>query len=73
MMTAHQALKNKADYGEICGKAEDLLYEGKYYGTNVHPFELVFMKTNRRIDDFGLEKLTEWVDGIGYESYDYCH
>jgi hypothetical protein len=61
-------------YAETCDASQngDVLWDGKYYGTNVHPFETVFLKSNRDIDPVGLSRLTEWTKGRGYSSYDYC-
>lgn len=42
------------------GAPDDFLYRGAYLGTNVHPYETVFMKANRDIDPVLLERLTEW-------------
>lgn len=53
-------------------KNGDVLWQGKYFGTNVHPFETVFLKSNRDIDPVGLERFSEWTKGRGYSSYDYC-
>lgn len=50
----------------------DFLYHGGYYGTNLHPFENLFMKSHRHIDDNMLQRYTEWADGAGYSSYDVC-
>lgn len=52
-------------------QAEDSIYG--YYGTFVHPFETIFMKSHRAIEDITMDRLTEWIDGEGYESYDYCN
>ncbi|TVY42964.1 hypothetical protein LSUB1_G001271 [Lachnellula subtilissima] len=50
----------------------DVLYDKKYFGTNVHPFETLFMKSNRGIDPVGLARHSEWVDRAGYSSYDFA-
>ncbi|TPX55863.1 hypothetical protein PhCBS80983_g04967 [Powellomyces hirtus] len=46
-----------------CGEG-DMNYQGKYYGMNFHPYELVFMKTNRGIDDNAVKRYTDWHDKI---------
>lgn len=51
---------------------EDWLKPAGYYRTFVHPYENLFMKSHREIEDNVLERLTEWHDGWGYESYDVC-
>jgi hypothetical protein len=53
-------------------KEEDWLGPGSYFGTFVHPYENLFMKSHRKIEDTVLENLTKWHDGWGYESYDVC-
>ncbi len=58
--------------GETCKKNGDVLFEGKYWGTNVHPFETLFMKSHREMDEITLEMHTQWVDGNGYSSWDVC-
>jgi hypothetical protein len=70
MMTAYHASEK---YAEECFPVGDVLYNEHYYGTNVHPYELIFMKTGRGIDPAGLPRWTNWTDGIGYSSYDHCH
>ncbi|ELR02478.1 hypothetical protein GMDG_05527 [Pseudogymnoascus destructans 20631-21] len=53
-------------------KDEDWLGAGSYFGTFVHPYENLFMKSHRKIEDTVLDNLTKWHDGWGYESYDVC-
>lgn len=50
----------------------DWLQPGNYYGMTVHPYENLFMKSHRHLDDNLMDRLTEWHDGSGYESYDVC-
>ncbi|KAL5351795.1 hypothetical protein ACLOAV_003656 [Pseudogymnoascus australis] len=71
MMSAFHAKKT---FVQECDKGGngDALWNGKYYGTNVHPYETVFMKSNRDIDPILMTRLTEWTDGGGYSSYDHC-
>lgn len=61
-------------YEEHCDGSEngDVLWDHKYYGTNVHPYETIFMKSNRDIDPVLMEKLTGWHEGANYSSYDVC-
>jgi len=51
---------------------EDWLKPDGYFGTFVHPYENLFMKSHRNIEDTVLDRLTEWHDGLGYESWDVC-
>ncbi|CAD6440023.1 16725300-4642-46ba-b890-d2acf0ccf584 [Sclerotinia trifoliorum] len=63
-----------SEYERFCGSTGtgDVLYDGGYFGINVHPFETIFMKTNRNIGPVALEKLTDWMEGSRFSSYDYC-
>jgi hypothetical protein len=36
--------------------------KGSYFGTSVQPFEVIFHKTNRSIDDRLINLLVEWED-----------
>jgi len=71
MMSAYHGKEN---YEEMCDSKEkgDVLFEGKYFGINVQPFETIFMKSNRNVDPGVLERHSEWMKGRGYSSYDYC-
>ncbi|CAG8960505.1 hypothetical protein HYFRA_00008225 [Hymenoscyphus fraxineus] len=51
---------------------KDTLYEGTYFGTTIHPYDTVFAKANRGTNALVLERLSEWIDGSGYSSYDHC-
>lgn len=62
-------------YENVCKKGlekGDVLLPDGYWGTNIHPFDTVFAKTNRKIDPAVLRRLTEWTEKTGYSSYDYC-
>ncbi|KAI9646750.1 hypothetical protein NHQ30_004748 [Ciborinia camelliae] len=63
-----------SEFEKFCSStgAGDLLYEGDYFGINIHPFETIFMKTNRNIGRVALEHLTGWMKGSKFSSYDYC-
>lgn len=45
---------------------------GYYDGMNYHPYETMFIKTNRGIDPNMIAKLTEWTDLANASSWDYC-
>jgi len=68
------AYHSSEKYEEECDTSRngDVLTDHAYFGTNVHPYETIFLKSNRDIDPTNLEKMTEWVEGSGYSSYDYC-
>lgn len=72
MMAAYHAAQN---YEDICDKTRDggdVLWDGAYFGTNVHPFETVFMKSNRDVDPVTIDRLTQWTMARGYSSYEFC-
>ncbi|KAF5588585.1 asparagine synthetase [Fusarium subglutinans] len=50
----------------------DLLFNGRYFGSNIHPYETIFMKANRDIDPKLLKSLTEWHLAEGRRSWDMC-
>jgi hypothetical protein len=62
------------DYVKKCNSSEngDVLWNGAYEGTTIHPYDTMFLKTNRDIDPTMVEKLTEWTDGSKYSSWDHC-
>jgi hypothetical protein len=71
LLTAFQA-HTPTNYCEKNGHPEDILYEGKYFGSNVHPYELVFIKANRNIDPRLLEVMTVWHLGLDGSAWDTC-
>ncbi|TVY58015.1 hypothetical protein LSUE1_G010034 [Lachnellula suecica] len=72
MMTAYQASDK---YEEECMRNDyqDVLYAGKYFGMDIHPYDTIFTKANRDGNVVALEKFTEWMKDRKYTSYDYCH
>ena len=56
---------------DVCANG-DITVTGAYDGTNIHPYETMFVKTKRGADPKTLELLTKWHDGSNYSSYDYC-
>lgn len=73
LMTAYElaAGSDVVKYCEI-GQFEDILYDKKYYGSNIHPYETIFFKSNRDIDPILLGKLTDWHLKNGVKSWDTC-
>lgn len=73
LMTAFE-LSAGGDIEEYCrvGQFEDVLYDGKYYGSNVHPYETVFLKSNRLIDSVLLTDFTDWHMKNSFSSWDTC-
>jgi hypothetical protein len=73
MMSAYHGSTPEA-YEAQCESNGDVLVGGGggYYGTDLHPFDTLFAKTNRNIAPATLARMTEWMDGRGYSSYDFC-
>ncbi|TDZ87602.1 hypothetical protein C8034_v006686 [Colletotrichum sidae] len=71
MMTAFHKSKN---YIDECDSTEngDMLWNGKYFGTNIHPYETIFIKANRDIDPTLIQHLTEWQQASNFTSYAAC-
>jgi hypothetical protein len=59
------------DFWKTCTDQDYLVPQG-YFGSFVHPYETLFMKSHRNIEDNVLQRLTEWHNGWGYSSYDVC-
>lgn len=51
---------------------DDHLFNGAYFGFDVHPYETIFVKANRNVNPAMLGKMTEWHGRMNYSSYDYC-
>jgi hypothetical protein len=45
--------------GEDCSEIKDIVYEGRYFGINLHPYDSILMKANRGTDALTLERYTE--------------
>lgn len=74
--------EGRSDYAASCGVPEaaggaaegDVLFGNTYFGSNVHPYETIFIKANRNIDPLVLDLLTDWhLSGpLGGGSWDVC-
>jgi len=51
---------------------EDFFHDNAYYGFNIHPYETIFMKAARKMQEALIGNFTLWTDGSGYSSYDVC-
>lgn len=71
LMTAYAGAANIEDYCKN-GQFEDPLYPETYYGSNIHPYETIFMKANRDIDPVLLDKMTEWHLRRPLDSWTMC-
>lgn len=72
LMTAMHSEKTPEEFCRANPDAGDLLFNGRYFGSNVHPYETVFIKANRDVDTKLLDKMTEWHLKMGGNSYDSC-
>jgi hypothetical protein len=56
------AFHKSREYIAECDTSQngDLLNDHGYFGSNVHPYETVFLKANRGIDPTLMNHLTEW-------------
>lgn len=54
-------------------QGEDTNGPNAYWGIDLSPWELMFVKFNRGINPLMYELATQWVDGNGYSSYEHCH
>jgi hypothetical protein len=50
----------------------DVLRNGRYFGSNIHPYETLFIKANRDIDPNLINHLTEWHLASGTDSWAAC-
>lgn len=74
MMTAFHG-QNKDEgktYCEATGSPRDHLLEGAYFGSNVHPYETIFAKANRAVDQPLMDHLTEWHMRMDHTSWQVC-
>ena len=72
MLTSFHGANSSATYCEENNNPEDVLYDGKYFGSTVHPYETVFMKANRGIGDATMTMLTKWHLNRGVNSWESC-
>lgn len=60
------------EYCEIANWPGDHLQPGQYYGSNVHPYEIIFAKANRGVEQTMLDLLTAWHYNMNDSSWDRC-
>ena len=65
------AIYSQDNYYQDCNNEEMNVPQG-YFGSNIHPYETIFFKADRSIDDNLMNKLTEWHDRWNYSSWDAC-
>ncbi|KAH8746329.1 hypothetical protein BGZ57DRAFT_972847 [Hyaloscypha finlandica] len=59
-------------YFEQCDSGAEFLNENTYFGISYHPYETLFFKTNRPINEKVIDRYTEWTGARNYSSYDFC-
>ncbi|KAK8049307.1 hypothetical protein PG994_011037 [Apiospora phragmitis] len=67
--------KSRRNYAEECAEhpVADVLYDHQYYGSNLHPYETIFIKANRDIDPVLINDLSDWhMNGAFPNSWDMC-
>lgn len=72
VMTAPHSAPSFDAFCDASGRPDDFWYEGGYFGANIHPYETVFMKANRGIDQVLLDRLTEWHLRGNMSSWEAC-
>ncbi|KAM0526559.1 hypothetical protein ACHAPW_002303 [Verticillium nonalfalfae] len=60
LMTALHSERSAEEYCKAHPDSGDLLWDKKYFGGNIHPYETVFAKTNRNVDKEFMAALTEF-------------
>ncbi len=64
--------QNLVTYCREAGSPPDVLFDGAYFGANVHPYETVFMKANRGVSEATLKLMTELHLNQSWTSWDSC-
>jgi hypothetical protein len=76
MAAWHGEYEDPEEYYEACLGShhivEDVNVNDGYFGFNVHPYETLFVKSNRNIQPKLMGKLEEWHDRMNYSSWDVC-
>lgn len=61
------------EYCEIADYPGDPLQPNQYFGSNVHPYEIIFAKANRGVEQTMLDLLTAWHYNMKKDaSWDRC-
>ncbi|KAB5526486.1 hypothetical protein GE09DRAFT_1010040 [Coniochaeta sp. 2T2.1] len=72
LLTSFQAANDPSTYCEENGNPDDVMYDGHYFGTSVHPYETLFLKANRGISDATMSVLTRWHLRQSVSSWTFC-
>ncbi len=62
MMLAYHSSEH---YETECAGSNDLQGHKKYYGMDFHPYDTIFVKTNRGVDPLVIDRFTGWTDQWG--------
>ncbi|KAG7117933.1 Alcohol oxidase like protein [Verticillium longisporum] len=72
LMTALHSERSAEEYCKAHPDSGDLLWDKRYFGGNIHPYETVFAKTNRNVDKEFMAALTEFHLRSEITSYTAC-
>ncbi|KAI3541512.1 hypothetical protein CSPX01_07600 [Colletotrichum filicis] len=72
MMTALHSEQGVEEYCKAHPESGDLLWDKKYFGSNIHPYETVFIKANRNVDPSLISSMTDWHMRMKSNSFDVC-
>ncbi|KAI1502293.1 hypothetical protein F5X99DRAFT_427427 [Biscogniauxia marginata] len=63
--TLTSAFHKSKDHEKECisHPIDDILGDKQYYGTNIHPYETIFIEANRDVDPATVKRLAEWHQG----------
>ncbi|WYZ34071.1 hypothetical protein EsH8_I_000347 [Colletotrichum jinshuiense] len=72
MMTALHSEDGAEEYCKAHADSGDLLWDKKYFGSNIHPYETIFIKANRDVDPSLMSSMTDWHLRMKTNSFDVC-
>ncbi|KAJ0161329.1 hypothetical protein CTA2_6395 [Colletotrichum tanaceti] len=72
MMTALHSERGSEEYCKAHPESSDMLWDKKYSGSNIHPYETIFIKANRDVDPALLKAMTEWHMRMEFDSFAVC-
>ncbi|KAF9872866.1 hypothetical protein CkaCkLH20_09729 [Colletotrichum karsti] len=72
MMTSLQAEGGAEEYCKAHPDSGDVLWDKKYFGSNIHPYETIFIKANRNVDPHLMSSMTDWHLRMNTTSFDTC-
>ncbi|OLN96078.1 hypothetical protein CCHL11_03302, partial [Colletotrichum chlorophyti] len=72
MMTSLHSEDGVAEYCKEHPDSTDLLWDKYYFGSNIHPYETIFIKANRDVDPALIHSMTEWHMRMKANSFDVC-